>query len=260
MIAFGKVINRHNRCGRGGSPRFPGGTGASRLRHNPGCGCAAPSFLRQLRRAAVPFVFVFAALAALPVLGLNDAEAVLEPEAEAASPPPYFLSPFDTVRISVYGQPDLNTTQRISDAGLVAMPLLGNIRIGGMTVRDAQKTIRNAFIEEELLRDPVVSLAIEEFAPKQVTLLGQVNRPGAITLPSGSNSIAIESAIAMAGGFTGTARRTRVRVTRHDAAEDRERVFQVDLDEILEQSDGDFSSTTFRVYPDDIIFVPQRLF
>ena len=185
------------------------------------------------------------------------AEAPLEATASAST---YLLSPFDTVRISVYGQPDLDTRQRITDAGIVSIPLLGNIAVGGLAVSDAQEKIRRAFVEEELLRNPVVSLAIEEFAPKQITVLGQVNRPGAITLPSGSNDIAIESAVAMAGGFTGTARRNRVRVTRYDNEAGRERVFQVDLDEILADSDGEFSTSRFRVYPDDIVFVPQRLF
>ncbi len=180
-------------------------------------------------------------------------------ESETASTP-YLLSPFDTVRISVYGQPDLDTRQRITDAGVVSLPLLGNVRVGGLAVREAQERIRIAFIEEELLRNPVISLAIEEFSPKQITVLGQVTRPGAITLPSGSNDIAIESAIAMAGGFTGTARRSRVRVTRFDDEAGRERVFQVDLDEILADSDGDFTTGGFRVFPDDIVFVPQRLF
>ena len=182
-------------------------------------------------------------------------------ESSGGEPPsPYLLSPFDTVSISVYGQPDLETRQRITDAGFVAMPLLGNIEIGGLTVQAAQDNIRQALIERELLRDPVVSLAIEEFSPKQVTLLGQVNRPGAVTLPGGANHVAIESAIAMAGGFTGTARRSRVRVTRHDPEAGRERVYLVNLDEILGDRDGDFSSTTFRVFPGDIVFVPQRLF
>ncbi len=204
------------------------------------------------------------ALAAAPgdacgrdAVGPPSAEAPQEAAAPASS---YLLSPFDTVRISVYGQPDLDTRQRITDAGIVSIPLLGGIAVGGLAVGDAQEKIRRAFVEEELLRNPVVSLAIEEFAPKQITVLGQVNSPGAITLPSGSNDIAIESAVAMAGGFTGTARRNRVRVTRYDNEAGRERVFQVDLDEILADSDGEFSTSRFRVYPDDIVFVPQRLF
>ena len=181
-------------------------------------------------------------------------------DSAAAASSSYLISPFDTVSVSVYGQPDLAIRQRVSDSGYVSLPLLGNIRIGGLTAQDAQETIRRALIDGELLRDPAVTLAIEEFAPKQVTLLGQVTRPGAVTLPSGSNDIAIESAIAMAGGFTGTARRNRVRVTRWDADAERERVFLVDLDEILEQDDGEYAATRFRVYPDDIVFVPQRLF
>ncbi len=181
-------------------------------------------------------------------------------ESSSSAPSPYLLSPFDTVGIAVYGQPDLAIEQRISDTGFVSMPLLGNIEIGGLTVQQAQSKVRRALIEEELLREPMVTLAIEEFSPKQVTLLGQVNQPGSVILPSGANYIAIESAIAMAGGFTGTARRTRVRVTRYDSDAERERVFRVNIDEILEDRDGEFSITSFRVYPGDIIFVPQRLF
>ena len=59
----------------------------------------------------------------------------------------YLLSSFDKVSISVYGQQDLSSSQRISDEGAVSVPLLGDILVAGSTVSQAQKLIERAFIE-----------------------------------------------------------------------------------------------------------------
>ena len=60
----------------------------------------------------------------------------------------YLLSSFDKVSISVYGQQDLSSSQRISDEGAVSVPLLGDILVAGNTVSQAQKLIEKAFIEQ----------------------------------------------------------------------------------------------------------------
>ena len=74
--------------------------------------------------------------------------------------------------------------------------------------------ITREFINQEFLRKPVVTITIEEFAPKFLTVLGEVNRPGKIDIQAGANGIPIQVAVAQAGGFKNTAKTTEVTVRR----------------------------------------------
>ena len=171
----------------------------------------------------------------------------------------YLLSPFDRLAISVYGQTELGSDQRVSDKGTVSIPLLGEIPIGGLTVSEAQRAIEKAFIEQRYLVKPVVTISIEEFSPKLVTVLGEVSEPGSIAIPEGRNGLPIQVAIAQAGGFTGAAQKNTVQVKRAEGKnEDRKApMVVVDVGEILVSNSR---GNGFMAGPDDIIFVPRRLF
>ncbi len=173
----------------------------------------------------------------------------------------YQLSPFDLVDVSVYGEDDLATEQRISDNGELSIPLLGNVKVGGLTVSAAAKLIEKSFIEAEYLRKPVVTISIKEFAPKTVTVMGQVEKPGSIEISPGRNGIPLPVAIAEAGGFTGTAKTTEVRITRGGGASGAESNFIiVNAAKLLESTSKVEERDVFIVYPDDIVFVPRRVF
>jgi polysaccharide export outer membrane protein len=187
---------------------------------------------------------------------LNAAE--LEPADYAV----YLLSPFDKITISVYGQEDLKSEQRISDQGAVSMPLLGNLTIGGLPVFEAQKLIEVALVEQRYLVKPVVTISIDQFSPKFITVLGEVDRPGSIEIPQGRNGLPIQIAIAEAGGFTGAAHTSEVSVTRDnaDGGGDVEKSIKVDVSSILRSAKAGETKDFFLSLPDDIIFVPRRLF
>ena len=174
----------------------------------------------------------------------------------------YLLSPFDMVSISVYGQKDLSSSQRITDEGAVSVPLLGDILVGGNTVSQAQKLIERAFIEQLYLVNPVVTISIDEFSPKVVTVLGEVEKPGSIKIPPGRNSLPIQVVIAEAGGFAGAAQKTEVHVNRESLLVDtfKKKTTIVDVSAMLEMSGEDLIKNVFFVQPDDIVFVPRRLF
>jgi len=171
----------------------------------------------------------------------------------------YLLSPFDRLAISVYGQDELNSEQRVSDQSTVSIPLLGEIFVGGLTVSGAQRAIETAFIEQRYLVKPVVTISIEEFSPKLVTVLGEVTEPGSIAIPEGRNGLPIQVAIAEAGGFTGAAQKNAVQVklasTR--AGEREASTVVVNVGDILNANSGE---DAYIAGPDDIIFVPRRLF
>ena len=172
----------------------------------------------------------------------------------------YLLSPVDMLMVSVYGQPDLDSQQRISDAGKVSIPLLGEVSIGGLTVSAAQKKIEADFISEQFLVRPIVTISIVEFSPKVVTVLGEVESPGSIKIPVGRNSLSVQVAIAEAGGFTGAAQKTEVQLQRASTTSELEspETLIVNVSELLQASDRPKKLTL--AGPDDIIFVPRRLF
>ncbi|MGZ0709025.1 polysaccharide biosynthesis/export family protein [Coraliomargarita sp. W4R53] len=170
----------------------------------------------------------------------------------------YLLSPFDRVSISVYGEPELESEQRVSDEGTLSIPLLGEIAVGNLSVSKAQKVIESAFIEERYLVRPVVTINIVEFAPKVVTIVGEVERPGSIEIPPGRNGLAIQVAIAEAGGFTGAAQKGQVSVERK-GDDGTKTTFSVDVNAIF-RADADSNKEVFLVLPNDIIFIPRRLF
>lgn len=172
----------------------------------------------------------------------------------------YLLSPVDKLAVSVYGQADLYSEQRISDAGRVSIPLLGEISIGGLTVSDAKQKIENAFFLGRYLVRPVVTISIIEFSPKIVTVLGEVESPGSIKIPEGRNGLSVQVAIAEAGGFTGAALKSEVQVQRTIISGKTINIESttVNVSKLLEANTK--LKSMFLVYPNDLIFVPRRLF
>ena len=84
----------------------------------------------------------------------------------------------DTVRLSVYQNPDLTLEARISEAGLVSYPLLGNVKIGGMSVSAAESLIAEGSRNRNFVRTPRVSLLVTQVRGNQASVRGQVNHPG----------------------------------------------------------------------------------
>ncbi|MGZ0655559.1 polysaccharide biosynthesis/export family protein [Coraliomargarita sp. W4R72] len=204
--------------------------------------------MRRLLISLLPIVL-------LTITGLNASELVASQSVDVAK---YLLSPFDRVSISVYGEPELESEQRVSDEGTLSIPLLGEIAVGNLSVSKAQKVIESAFIEERYLVRPVVTINIVEFAPKVVTIVGEVERPGSIEIPPGRNGLAIQVAIAEAGGFTGAAQKGQVSVERK-GDDGTKTTFSVDVNAIF-RADADSNKEVFLVLPNDIIFIPRRLF
>jgi polysaccharide export outer membrane protein len=95
----------------------------------------------------------------------------------SAAPADYVLAPQDLVLLQVFRQPDLKVEQRVDASGQITVPLVGNMKIAGMTTREAEAQLAKAFIEGEFLRDPQVSLSIVEYAPRGVSVIGEVKQP-----------------------------------------------------------------------------------
>tara|TARA_R100000027_G_scaffold67357_2_gene65757 strand:- start:12867 stop:13460 length:594 start_codon:yes stop_codon:yes gene_type:complete len=191
--------------------------------------------------------------------GFGAADTPAETESEGPALDNYLLAPFDSVAVTVFDEPDLATTQRITARGEITVPLLGTVTIGGLSIEEAKESLAKSFVEEEFLRAPEVFVTIEEFSPKRITVLGEVSEPSSFSLPMGANYLEVEAAIAMAGGFTDIAKKSSIRVTRK-ASDGREKVSVIDMDDVLTDDSDGFATTRFKIFPGDILYVPRRYF
>lgn len=107
------------------------------------------------------------------------------------------LGPGDVLKISVYGNPDLALDTRVNDAGMISYPLVGDIKVGGMSPSDAEKKIADMLKEGDFIRDPHVNLIVTLRESQQVSVLGQVNKPGRFAIDTKHD---LTDVLAMAGG------------------------------------------------------------
>jgi len=105
----------------------------------------------------------------------------------------------DAVRVTVFQQPDLTTEARISERGSVAMPLIGEAKLAGMTPAEAAAKIAGDLKKGKFLKDPQVSVTLTTLRSRQVSVLGLVTRPGRYALDDTSSQLA--DVIAAAGGL-----------------------------------------------------------
>ncbi len=151
----------------------------------------------------------------------------------------YALGANDLLRVNVFGQTEMSGDFRVSGAGDITLPLAGSVIVSGGTARDAENAIKTRLIEDELMRDPRVSVDVVEFRPYYI--MGEVASPGEYPFSSG---LTIVNAVARAKGFTYRANVNRVWV-KHAGAE-AETLYKVTPNMLVE--------------PGDTIRVPERLF
>lgn len=123
----------------------------------------------------------------------------------------YRLASGDVVSIRVLGEDDLKREKiRLSDAGTISFPIIGEIRVLGKRVAELEALIADGLRGKYLLH-PVVSVTIEEYRP--FFMNGQVEKPGAYPFQPG---LTIRKAVSLAGGFKERASKEKIFVIRED--------------------------------------------
>ncbi len=79
----------------------------------------------------------------------------------------YRLAPRDLIRVTVFGENDLNVERRIDGNGTVSLPLIGSVALQGLTVAGAEERIRKTFVEKEIFVRPQVSVSVVEYVAKR---------------------------------------------------------------------------------------------
>ncbi len=96
--------------------------------------------------------------------------------------PEYQLGAGDNIRILVFQNPDLTVETRVTENGTVSYPLVGSVKIGGLTIPAAEQVIAKALKDGGFIQSPQVNIALLQNRGNQVSVLGAVNRAGRFPL------------------------------------------------------------------------------
>src|SRR5207245_4184121 len=116
-------------------------------------------------------------------------------------------------------QPDLTTEARISERGSISFPLSGEVEIAGLTPEGAAARIADRLVLGKFVIKPQVSLSVQQVRSRQVSVLGEVGKPGRYALDDVSNSLT--DVLARAGGINGEGDSTVVVVRNQNGKETR---------------------------------------
>ena len=151
---------------------------------------------------------------------------------------PYLLDSGDKLRIFVYGQPNLSRGYSVDHAGMITVPLIGEVKARGVTTRSLEHTIKSR-LGTQYVRDPQVTVDIQQNRP--FFILGEVKTAGQYPYVSG---MTIETAVAIAGGYSERASMSKFRLTRR-------------INGLVEQIEA---PSDYVVQPGDTVTVFERYF
>ena len=178
--------------------------------------------------------------------GLIFAATMLATATFAAVPEDYVLGPLDQIEMNVANFPELTTRTRISPAGKVVLPLIGEIDVGGRTPAAAAADIERRYRAGGFVNAPSVRLEITEYQSRKASVLGQVATQGLIVL---DRSYTVAELIARAGGLSADAGDTASLVRQQPGSGPQ--TLTIDLSQI-----GGAGALT-PVQPGDVVFVPR---
>lgn len=114
----------------------------------------------------------------------------------------YKLGAGDVIRITVFQNPDLTLETRVSESGTITYPLIGTVSLGNLTLEAAERQIAKSLKDGGYVQQPQVNIGLTQVRGSQVSVLGQVNRPGRFPLETFNTRLS--DVLAMAGGIAAT--------------------------------------------------------
>lgn len=161
----------------------------------------------------------------------------------------YLVGPGDVLAITVYDNDDLATKVRVSAAGTIVMPLLGQVKVTGGTVNEITDKI-TGLLADGYLVNPQVNIFVEEYRSKKVVVLGNVRIPGLIKLSGPTNFLEL---VSQAGGLEKDAGDTAT-IQRRKADGEMTDIIVVDLLALIEK--GDLSQNV-EIQDGDTVFISK---
>ncbi|MEE9343834.1 MAG: SLBB domain-containing protein [Gammaproteobacteria bacterium] len=160
----------------------------------------------------------------------------------------YQLGANDVVKITVFQHEELMTETRVSEMGMISMPLIGELKVKGQTAKQAQSLIEALLKEKQIVRSPQATVFVKEFNSNMVSVLGNVQKPGQYPL---MGRMTVLEMLAKAGGITDEGG-DEIVITTNDKGSVSTR--NIDLSKMLRQGLG---QSDLLLTGDDVIYVPS---
>jgi polysaccharide export outer membrane protein len=159
----------------------------------------------------------------------------------------YRIGPKDLLDISVFGLDELNKTVRVSEDGKITLPLLGEVDVEGITKGELEKKL-SQLLEEKYLQNPQVTVFIQEYQSKRVSVLGAVENPGPYELLGRQTLLQI---ISHAGGLTNEAGNDIIVIRQVD--DGLSTSLKISIEDLILEGDARLN---IPLQPNDIVNVP----
>ncbi len=160
----------------------------------------------------------------------------------------------DQIFITVFGQPDMSAEVTVNDNLQVTLPLVGSLKVEGLTPPTLEKLIAKRLKEGEYLLNPEVSIQVRQVRSQIMSVLGEVQKPGRLVI---TGKMTVLDALAMAGGLTPRADQTVVLI-RRDASKNgasSSQEINLSLKHLLDLKRAELN---LELRNDDVLFVAQQ--
>jgi len=200
-----------------------------------------------------PFVGARVGVLVGVIAGLLLAVSSAAAQGQGTEPQPsdtrYVIGPEDVLDIAVWSNPDVSRTVPVRPDGRISLPLLNDVEASGRTPMELRDALVAAL--QHYIPSPMVSVIVREVHSFKVTVIGEVKTPGRYELRSRTTVLDV---LAMAGGLSQYAARTRITILRRQG--DHTRELPYDFEKIARAGLRADGQDNFCVQPDDIIVVP----
>lgn len=155
--------------------------------------------------------------------------------------------PGDLLRVTVFDAPELSDTYRVDPSGKLTLPLCGEVKVEGLTSPAIARALATMLEKGEILLRAQVEVDLEQYAGRYVTVLGEVNNPGRVTVIAPTQ---LSDVLAQAGGLTAVA---GAHVTIHKNGGET----ATEGDAVYSRSAGNRETESMLVGPGDVVLVPR---
>jgi len=181
------------------------------------------------------------------------AAAVFGAATAAAQDDGYRINGGDLLHISVYGEQNLDKDVPVQPDGGIAFPLVGNLNVRGMTLKDVQGKIAANLRESQYfpnLTDNEVTVSMVKATGNSVSVVGQVKQPGTFAYDT---QLDVMQALSLAGGLTPFASKSKIKILRRDQAGTQTAI----LFDYSDVEDGEHLDKNILLRGGDVVVVPQ---
>lgn len=158
----------------------------------------------------------------------------------------------DILNIQIYQEEDLSGEFEVKEDGTITYPLIGSVKVINFTKSEVENTITK-LLEKDYITNPYVHISIKTYHERNVLVLGCVQKPGSYSFPK-DNKLTLLEAVSLAGGFTGYASINGTKIIR-TSTDGKKATIDPRINEIINGRRKDMT-----LEPNDLIFVPERLF